>query len=73
MAAALHAQNWVCEIQPIIEQHSGSANQWRPGSQISETIHNGSRGTNFAKFLISKFLKGLTYSAVYAVIEVLLL
>ena len=29
----------------------------------SETIHNGSRGTHFAKFLISNFLKGLTYSA----------
>ena len=34
MAAALHAQNWFHEIQPIIEQHSESANQWRPGSQI---------------------------------------
>ena len=33
---------------------------------LSETIHaqgNGSRGTYFAKFLISNFLKGLTYSA----------
>ena len=30
---------------------------------LSETIHNGSRGTHFAKFLISNFLKGLTYSA----------
>ena len=34
MAAALHAQIWGREIQPIREQHSGSANQWRPGSQI---------------------------------------
>ena len=37
------------------------------GSQVlkyflSETIHNGGRGTHFAKFLISNFLKGLTYS-----------
>ena len=33
---------------------------------LSETIYaqeNGSRGTHFAKFLISNFLKGLTYSA----------
>ena len=33
---------------------------------LSETIHaqeNGSRGTHFAKFLISNFLKGLAYSA----------
>ena len=33
---------------------------------VSETIHaqeNGSRGCLFAKFLISTFLKGLTYSA----------
>ena len=33
---------------------------------LYETIHaqqNGSRGTHFAKFLISKFSKGLTYSA----------
>ena len=30
---------------------------------LSETIHNGSRGTHFAKFLISNFLQGLTYSA----------
>ena len=32
---------------------------------LSENIHdqeNGSRGTHFAKFLISNFLKGLTYS-----------
>ena len=32
---------------------------------LSETIYaqeNGSRGTHFAKFLISNFLKGLTYS-----------
>ena len=33
---------------------------------LSETIYaqeNGSRGTHFAKFLISNFLQGLTYSA----------
>ena len=30
---------------------------------LYETIHNGSRGTHFAKFLISTFLKGLTSSA----------
>ena len=35
---------------------------------LSGTIQaqeNGSRGTHFAKFLISNFLKGLTYSAVW--------
>ena len=30
---------------------------------LSETIHNRSRGSHFTKFLISNFLKGLTYSA----------
>ena len=39
---------------------------------LSETIHNGSRGTHFAKFLISKFLKGLTYSPLLYVNEVIL-
>ena len=37
---------------------------------ISETIHakeNGSRGTHLAKFLISNFLKSLTYSALVAI------
>ena len=37
---------------------------------LSETIHakeNGSRGTHFAKFLISNFLKSLTYSALVAI------
>ena len=26
--------NWVLKIWPITKQHSGSDNQWRPGSQI---------------------------------------
>ena len=37
-------------------------------SFLSETIcakENGSRGTHFAKFLISNFLKGLTCSALW--------
>ena len=34
MAAALHAQIWLREIQPIIKQHYRFANQWQPGSQI---------------------------------------
>ena len=63
MAAALHAQIWLREIQPIIKQHYRFANQWQPGSQISETIHNGSGGTHCAKFLISIFLKSVTYGA----------
>ena len=32
-------------------------------SQPMLAQENGSRGTHFAKFLISNFLKGLTYSA----------
>ena len=35
---------------------------------LSETIHaqeNGSRGAYFPQFLISNFLKGLTYSAMH--------
>ena len=51
---------------------NGSANQCNGGPVLkyflSETIHaqeNGSRGTHFAKFLISNFLKGLTYSAMW--------
>ena len=39
---------------------------------LSETMHaqeNGSRGTHFAKFLISNFLKGLTYSAMHYVMR----
>ena len=37
---------------------------------LSETIdaqENGSRGTHFAKFLISNFLQGLTYSGTESV------
>ena len=39
---------------------------------LCETIHaqeNGSRGAHFAKFLISNFLKGLTYSAMIRISE----
>ena len=32
-------------------------------SETSQAQENGSGGTNFAKFLISNFLKSLTYSA----------
>ena len=39
-------------------------------SETFQTHENGSRGTHFANFLISNFLKSLTYSAV---IEVFLL
>ena len=31
---------------------------------LSESIHNRSSGTHFDKFLISNFLKGLTYSGI---------
>ena len=56
--------NWVPKLWPITKQYSGSDNQWQ--IFFSETIQaqeNGSRGTHFVKFLISNFLKGLTYSA----------
>ena len=34
MATAHHAEIWFHDIQPITEQQSVSAMQWRPGSQI---------------------------------------
>ena len=37
---------------------------------LYETIHNGNRGTHFTKFLISNFLRGLTYS-IYTTILIL--
>ena len=68
MAAALHAQ---IGFRRSDQSQSSTLGQPTNGSLIlkyflSETIHaqeNGSRGTHFAKFLISNFLKGLTYSA----------
>ena len=70
MAAALHAQIWFCEIHPIIEQHSGSANQWQPGFQIFLIWNNSQweQRYSFAKFLISDFLKGLPYSAMFDIV-----
>ena len=60
MAAALHAQIGLrrsdqSQSSPVLKYF------------LSETIHaqeNVSRGTHFGKFLISNFLKGLTYNAV---------
>ena len=68
MAAALHAQIW---FQRSDQSQSSTPGQPPNGSPVlkyflSQTIHaqeNGSRGTHFAKFLISNFLKGLAYSA----------
>ena len=66
MAAALHAI-WFSDIQPMMECGSTAGLSTNGGQVLkyflSETIHNGSRGTHFAKFLISNFLQGLTYSA----------
>ena len=68
MAVALHAQ---IGFRRSDQSQSSTPGQTTNGSPVlryflSETIQaeeNGSRGTHFAKFLISNFLKGLTYSA----------
>ena len=68
MAAALHAQ---IGFRRSDQSQSSTPGQTTNGSPVlryflSETIQaqeNGSRGTHVAKFLISNFLKGLTYSA----------
>ena len=69
MAAALHAQ---IGFRRSDQSQCSSPGQTTNGGPVlryflSETIQaqeNGRRGTHFAKFLISNFLKGLTYSAV---------
>ena len=69
MAVALHAQ---IGFRRSDQSQSSTPGQTINGGPVlryflSETIQaqeNGSRGTHFAKFLISNFLKGLTYSAV---------
>ena len=66
--AALHAQ---IGFRRSDQSQSSTLGQPTNGGLVltyflSETIQaqeNGSRGTNFAKFLISNLLKGLTYSA----------
>ena len=68
MAAALHAQ---IGFRRSDQSQSSTPGQTINGGPVlryflSETIQaqeNGSRGTHFAKFLISNFPKGLTYSA----------
>ena len=65
IAAALHAQIGFWRSD---QSQSSTLAQPTNGGKcfLSETIHaqeNGSRGTHFAKLLSSKFLKGLTYSA----------
>ena len=65
MAVALHAQ---IGFQRSDQSQSSTLGQPTNGGPVlkyflSETIHaqeNGSRGTHFAKFLISNFPKGLT-------------
>ena len=71
MAAALNAQ---IGFRRSDQSQSSTLGQTANGSSVlrffsSETFQardNGSRGTHFAKFLISNFLKGLTYSALAA-------
>ena len=69
IAAALHCENWYFKKQifaTIFQARISNKIKYF----ISETIHaqeNGSRGTHFAKFLISNFHKSLTYSAVIEV------
>ena len=73
-AAALHAQ---IGFQRSDQSQSSTPGQTINGGPVlryflSETIQaqeNGSRGTHFAKFLISNFPKGLTYSALGATIS----
>ena len=70
MAAALHAQ---IGFRRSDQSQSSTPGQTINGGPVlryflSETIQaqeNGSRGTHFAKFLISNFPKGLTYSAMF--------
>ena len=68
MAAAIHCENWYFKKTNIFHYFACKNLKY---SQIflSETIHaqeNGSRGPHFAKSLNSNFLKGLTYSALFA-------
>ena len=74
MAVALHAQ---IGFQRSDQSQSSTPGQTINGGPVlryflSETIQaqeNGSRGTHFAKFLISNCVKGLTYSALPQVLQ----
>ena len=64
--AAVHRENWYLKKKQIFPTIFQARIPNIHKYFLSETIHaqeNGSRGTHFAKFLISNFLKGLTYSA----------
>ena len=68
MAAALHAQIGFQRSDQSQSSTLGRPNNGGPvlkyfPSEKVQVQENGSRGTHFAKFLISNFLKGLTYSA----------
>ena len=68
IAVALHAQIGFRRSDQSQSSSPGQPTNGRPALKyfLSETIHaqeNGSKSTHFAKFLISNFLKGLTYSA----------
>ena len=68
MAVALHAQIGFRRSDQSQCSSPGQTNNGGPVLRyfLSETIQaqeNGSRGTHFAKFLISNFPKGLPYSA----------
>ena len=66
ITAALHCENLYLKQQQIFSTIFQARIPNIHKYFLSETIHaqeNGSRGTHFGKFLISNFLKGLTYSA----------
>ena len=64
--AAVHRENWYLKKKQIFPTIFQARIPNIHKYFLSETIHaqeNGSRVTHFAKFLISNFLKSLTYSA----------
>ena len=72
ITAAIHRENWYFKKTNIFH-YFPSKNLKYSQIFLSETIHaqeNGSRGPHFAKSLNSNFLKGLTYSAMMAILVV---
>ena len=47
------------------------AEKWEGCSHNIETFHKEKSGTHFAKFLISNYLKGVTYGALWAIVVTL--
>ena len=63
VAAVLHCELWYLKKQTNIFQALISKILKYFLSETIQAQENESKGTHFAKFLISNFLKGLTYSA----------